>query len=620
VIDLVRFGLVTGLLALAGAGVTACLRVPFDLETRLLMGPAFGQSLWAIALGTGVRLGWPVKEFGNWLWAATLVLAVVGVWQLWRDHLSAADRRRFSWIVIVVAWVAPVLVMGPFFWHGLADYPGSGLPDGWSYVAYGQYLWDFPSGSEGGLAPLYQFAWTLVSTRNVTGGQLGLLALLRHPGEVQAGMGLLQAVALAAYAAAVGAFCRRAGFGRTTAATVIVVTVLSGWILNVLWANNLDNLLALAAAPALAVLVAWPRPDKTSWCLGGAWLGAGLLHTYPDLGVAVLGLAAVCTVAVIATTRQVPTRKWIVPALAAVTLLLALMPGYQNLVALLRTHADVATLLGAPRPGEGMFLGLIAPRHALAGWWALGSEHGYERLLVIRTVIAGALFALLLAGAWAVLRERQTAWLIWLGLPLGLAPFLAVVQGYAYGAYKAILMGWWFETFLVVRGGLALAKIRVPKPYVALVWLTVAALPAVASARLLVAPVSRTFRMPRPSSMAVFRQVHEIDTVVGADPVLVAVRDEEAEEWAVYHLRHLTTALFTNHRYLVPKAGALARAQSVDLDRVRWVLTDAPGSAAAFMPEASSRWTLRWRGGPYALWETPPGAGRSLAGGFALAR
>jgi hypothetical protein len=227
---------------------------------------------------------------------------------------------------------------------------------------------------------------------------------------------------------------------------------------------------------------------------------------------------------------------------------------------------------------------------------------------------------LLVAGARTIVRERRTAWLIWLVLPIGLAPFLAVIQGYSYGAYKAILMGWWFEALLVVRGACALTAWRPRSSSALVVWLTIAALPAAATARLLLAPVSRSFRMPRPASMAVFRQVREIGSTVGSDPLLVAVRDEEAAEWAVYHLRHLTTSLLTRHRYMVPKADAMARAQPVDLDRVRWVLVDAQDGAPASSAGVGSDWTLRWRGGPYARLETPPGAGRSLEQAFAAGR
>ena len=204
-LDLARFTLVTSLIALAGVGVTACVRTPFDATTRLLMGPAFGQALWAIALGSGVAMGLPVSAFAHWLWGGTLLLAVAGGWQL-RTSARAPEGGEVSQrspLIHACVWLLPVLVMGPYFWHRLAEYPGSGLPDGWAYAAYGQYLWDFANGTEGGLAPLYQYASTLSSTRTIASAQLGVLALLNQPGDAQAGFGLLQAAGLAAYGSAV---------------------------------------------------------------------------------------------------------------------------------------------------------------------------------------------------------------------------------------------------------------------------------------------------------------------------------------------------------------------------------------------------------------------------------
>lgn len=614
ILDLARFILVTSLIALAGVGVTACLRTPFDPTTRLLIGPAFGQALWAIALGSGVGFGLPVSTFAQWLWGATLVLAVAGAWQL-RSSPSADGSRAMSprpALLIALVWLVPMLVMGPYFRHGLADYPGSGLPDGWAYAAYGQYLWSFANGTEGGLAPLYQYASTLSSTRTIASAQLGMLSLLNHAGDVELGFGLLQAAGLAAYASAVAAFCRTRELGSGATGIAVVVTVVSGWILDVVWANNLDNLLALVYAPALATMALWPRPDTAGWWLGVAWLSAGVLHTYPEMGIAVLVCAALSAGAFMASSGR-GHRRWLAFAAGALVLFLLLMPSIGGLVTLLERQSTAASAIGEPRPGEGMFLGLIAPRHVLAGWWALGSEHGYERVLVPRTMLALTLSVLVAAGIQTAVRQRRLASLVWLALPLGLAPFLAGVEGYPYGAYKAILMGWWFLVVLLVQGAVSLTSTRARLTVSLIVWLVVAALPGAAAARLLFAPVSRSFRMPRPPSMAVFRQLQDIDTIVQTNPVLIAVQEEEASEWAVYYLRHLTTSVLTRDRYMRPKAAAMARSTSVNLDAVRWVLTDAESGARAGV---GADWTKRWSSERYVLWETSPGAGRALESVF----
>jgi hypothetical protein len=612
-LDLLRYFGIVVVMALGGAGVTTCLRMRCDPVTRVLLGPVFSLALWAIAIGDAVWLRFPVQWFAGWLWIATVLLALIGAMRLQRDRLfAAATWRPESWLLLAVV-VSPIAVMARHFWGGLAESPGSGLPDGWSYVVRAQYLWSFSRDAEGGLAPIYQYASTLQAMRNAAAGALDMLSVLRAPGDAQLGSGLLQACALAAYAAAVGAFCRRGGLRSWLAGATVAVTLVSGWVLNVLWANNFDNLLALAYLPALAVLAVDPRGDAPGWWLGMAWLMAGLLHTYPELALIVAALALTIAALVMAGSTQRVTQRVAVLACAGVAFLLLLMPAWQDFVHLLRTQITAATDLNA-RPGEGLFTGLAIPRHVLAGWWALGSEHAYERWLLPRTAIAVALFLLAGAGAWSLAREKRAAWLLWLTLPLGLAPYLAAANGYSYGAYKAILVGWWFVAFLVIRGALTLA----PTPHGVAsvgVWLLVLTLPATAAARVLVAPVSRSFRMPRPSSMVFFRQVTDVAPIVGAEPLLVAVREEEASEWAVYFLRDTKMRLVERDRYMTPKRSTMARSTPVDIDRVRWVLTD--GSAADVRPEGlGAASELRWRGGPYALWHNAEGEARAVETAF----
>jgi hypothetical protein len=612
--DVLRFLGTVIVMALAGAGITTCLRLPTEPVTRVLMGPVFALALWAIVLGDAVWLGYPVHVFVGWLWGATVLMAVIGIWQLHRDEfLSSRAWRPELWSFLAVM-VSPIAVMARYFWGGLAEYPGSGLPDGWAYVAYGQFLWTFPAGAEGGLAPLYQYASTLPAMRSTAATALDMLSALRAPGIAQSGSGLLQGVGLAAYGAAVAAFCRRSGLCPRLAAAAVAITVVSGWILNVIWANNFDNLLALGYVPALAVLAADPRVDSPGWWLGAAWLTAGLLRTYPELASIVFGLAAAIAACIVAGSRSHLTRRVALLACAGTSFLLLLMPAWKDFVHLLQTQVTAATAVEASRPGEGLFTGLTIPRHVLAGWWGLGSEHAYERWLVPRTAIAMALILLAAAGAWTLAREKRAAWLLWLTLPLGLAAYLAAATGYSYGAYKAILVGWWFVVFLVMRGALTLA----PTPAGAagvVVWLLVLTLPATAIARVLVAPVSRSFRMPRPASMAFFRQVTDIEAIVAAEPLLVAVQEEEACEWAVYFLRDTTMRLVERDRYMTPKRSTMTRSTPVDLDRVRWVLTD--GVGAGVRPVGlSAASELRWRGGPYALWRTGEGEARTVETAF----
>jgi hypothetical protein len=349
--------------------------------------------------------------------------------------------------------------------------------------------------------------------------------------------------------------------------------------------------------------------------MGIAWLAAAVLHTYPELGVPLI-VCAILSAAVSIASDRMTTRAWRLPALAAAVVTVVLMPPLSEFVHLIRSQLQAATAIGQPRPGDGLFSGLLVSRHILAGWWGLGSEHSYEGWLLPRTLAACGLWALLSIGLLSMIRQRRLASLVWLVLPLGLAPFLAASHRYSYGAYKAILMGWWLMVFLAVHGASTLTGSRLrTRTIILLGWMVLATLPAAAAARLLVAPVSRSFRMPRPPAMAVFRQVRDVGSIVGSDPVLVAVHEEEAAEWAVYYLRGLPTHLFTQDRYMAPKAAVLARSQPIDLNRVRWVVAD---SATAASTGFGPGWIIRWRGGPYSLWETPPGAGMVLKGTFSI--
>ena len=82
----------------------------------------------------------PVRLLAGPIWLATRALAAYG-WS-WKRAWDPGTRR-----LVAISVGLPVVAMLPYFAFGLANYPGSHLPDGWSYVAYGQYLWNYPRGT-----------------------------------------------------------------------------------------------------------------------------------------------------------------------------------------------------------------------------------------------------------------------------------------------------------------------------------------------------------------------------------------------------------------------------------------------------------------------------------------
>ena len=297
-LDVARFVGTTGLIALAGAGVIGLPLGPLRCGDPHAAGRGLRSSVvgrrprdWHIAGAAG-------EDVRSLVVGRDGYACSIGAWRLRRNRIGLAGgvaSRPWRWIVIVVS-VVPALVMSPYFRHGLAEFSGKRaarrLVVPWRTRPVARVGLSAGNRRRAG-APVSGPHLLSSSTRNIASAQLGVFSLLGEPGEVQTGFGLLQAVGLAAYAAAAAAFALSAGLGPETPGVTVTVTVMSGWILNVLWANNLDNLLALAYVPALAVLTRGRVPTALAGGFGNAWLAAGLLHTYPELGVAILPCAAI---------------------------------------------------------------------------------------------------------------------------------------------------------------------------------------------------------------------------------------------------------------------------------------------------------------------------------------
>src|SRR5262249_28591416 len=112
---------------------------------------------------------------------------------------------------------------------------------------------------------------------------LAFFSSLTNGGDTVSVAGLHQAWTLFTVGCAVLFFWAAVRQPVWPAATAATVTVLGGWVANVVWYNHFDNELALASMPALAGVVALYGPrDWSRWMLAGALL-AGCLATYPEM-------------------------------------------------------------------------------------------------------------------------------------------------------------------------------------------------------------------------------------------------------------------------------------------------------------------------------------------------
>ena len=130
---------------LAGFGLLKILRAPLPPALAWLIAPGIGLSAWAVYLGVGISLGWTTRQLTPLAWAATALLALIA-WPSIRHPQARPALGPVAWAMLL-----PVLMLAADMWHGLQYYVGSPGGDGWSYVAYGQYLWEVPKGSGGPL-------------------------------------------------------------------------------------------------------------------------------------------------------------------------------------------------------------------------------------------------------------------------------------------------------------------------------------------------------------------------------------------------------------------------------------------------------------------------------------
>ena len=154
------------------------------------------------------------------------------------------------------------LVLLPYFFHGFGRHLGSPHPDGWSYTVYGAYLWDYPRGTYGGLAPVYEWASHLSKTRHVASAELAWLATATREGDTQAAVGLLLALIIFTISSTCAALGRIIGLRRGLLGLYVVAAGGGTWIWHAISISNLDNLLALAYLPALAA-VALDKPTSS---------------------------------------------------------------------------------------------------------------------------------------------------------------------------------------------------------------------------------------------------------------------------------------------------------------------------------------------------------------------
>jgi hypothetical protein len=583
-------------------------------SAALFAGPAATLALWIIALSGAAWASVPLKGIFGAVWIATLLLAALGVALRLsvnrRVAASAADARQDQLWLWATAALLPLLMMPATLRYGLGDFVNSTYADPWSYIMVADYLSAVARGAEGGLSSLHQYAAHLMNTRNASSAILAHLAVGFGGVKADQAMAPFCLLLLFANTSALIGFAR-SSFGRTEAALGLALLAGLGWPANIVFAGNFDQLLLLPLLPLVAALALRAGGGIKLWgasALIGV-LGAAALLAYVELAFIGLVIAMAFAIAPVIRLRLAIGRTLLVCCIAVPVCVLLTWPGLDALMTLLKSQYSMTTA-GAVRPGDGYFLGLLALRRLPDTLWALGGEYSQSRWIALPWALGALLGAVTLLGAWV---ERRR-WGAILALATVAAAFLhfAVREHYSYAAYKIISVNFWMISFFTVAGGICLAewaKPRLPQRVSIAAVVTTVLLVVVAERTVVQANVIR-FKHNAQQQKA-YREAQTISGLVQHAPTLLAVRDDLANEWAVFYLSDMPL-LIAPYRIYMAQAHVIPfmeRAKPVDPATIRYIVTDRNDTIRAPL------WGARriWDGEAYSLWEVDDSAWTVLA-------
>jgi hypothetical protein len=567
----------------------------------LFAGPGLTLALWIIALSGAAWASIPLRHAFGPIWIVTLLLAALGILLCIsvKRQIVAGENENGPWprLLWVIAVVAPLLIMPATLRYGLGDFVNSTYPDPWSYVMVADYLSVVARGAEGGLSSLHQYASHLMNTRNASSAILAYLAAGFGGIKADQLMTLFCLLALFANVGALIAFARTI-FGRADLAACLALLAGLGWPANIVFAGNFDQLLLLPLLPLIAAL-ALRSSEARLWSasiLIGI-LGAAAMFAYIELAFFGMVVAMAFVIPPDASLRPAVGRAVWVCCIVVPIIVVLTWPGFDALLRMLTSQ--YAMTIGGVRPGEGYFAGLASPLRLPAAVSALGGEFPHMRWSGLPWIIGAILCAVTLAGAW---HERRR-WSVILAFAVIAAAFIhfAYLEHYSYGAYKIVSVNIWMLSFLTVAGGIWLAgraKTRAPKR------VTMAALIA---AVLFVVTLDRTIVQANvvhyqhnALEQSRYREALTIAALVKDAPTLLSVRDDVANEWAVFYLSAPPLLIAPYRRYMAQAhvIPFMERAKPVDLSGIRYIVTD--HSDAVRSPLTGARRV--WDGQAYSLW------------------
>ncbi|QFY44484.1 hypothetical protein F6R98_19155 [Candidatus Methylospira mobilis] len=516
-----------------------------------------------------VQHGTPLdKGATSTLWLLWLVTAVYGAM-----HVRSAFIDYGRGDILLTAIAATAWVSAGYFWYGFSDYLGSSALDGWSYASFGEYLRHYPRGSEGGLAPLYQYASHLSGTRYVASAMLGVLIPPWSVGvDTQMTVGALLVISIFSFALALAYAAHTANQRdlNVPVALAVLLGVTGGWLPHALHANNYDNLLALPLAPALFALGSDRNFHGTGKVVLPAILVAASIYIYPELSpLIVMAYIAGAMDDFVGQTATNKRARFYTHAKIALLALLIVSPYLKDVVRYFGQQlSDAGQITG--RPGEGMMPGLVNYTRIWGAMWGLG-DNGFKIGVGI------LLLPITFTGVYGAAIKKNYSIITYLLVIGALFTVMIVSKHYDYGAYKILLLGWWAIAIVLSAGakniwdyvsGFDTIKLSVCRVIVAALLVTAIGI-----------WLKQQFMWTREYKYKTAIETREARNSILKNQcaVQVSVFDVTLNAWLVYQLRDVKAIYTEFHGYMdQPHVRALmARSNTPAGGEIQCLLTDA---------------------------------------------
>lgn len=477
---------------------------------------------------------------------------------------------------VIVSWVAVVGfaigIVTTFYalWPAISQKAMISIfPDASNYVAFSQYLFRYPAGTEGGLSPIDQYASCFSESRFATPAVLGVIArfLGGDPGLALipfAGLLLLNVFA---------GFATLARHYRCSVPTSIaagVFGVLVGWVPDMLCLGSLDNLLFVALFPFLLVrmsLVFFGTKNIMSK-LALAINSAAVFYTYPE-GLAIAGAMFApffCGILARAWRQKSLFKKFGVAACAAVIIALPYFGSFFTFLILQWQRSSDLTL------GNGMLPGLMAKWKFLPASFALGEEFAGVPFKWWDLLFPTSLVILLVCGMirW---RRREPLLVLTILLFAILALWQGLFRHFSYGLYKVLTIG----SILVIAAAFAgIDEIcsryfrRIGNLGPGLIAGVVVVLGCIQVSQSSDSTPKR-FHFP----LEPYSDLRKIDFVTQNAPISVMCDNDIDQQWALIYLRdHPQELRFERVSYHYPKMGRVVARAKREAESAKYLLTN----------------------------------------------